>query len=35
VDAWQFVVEVTKARRVIDEARQQCFGAGGGLGSII
>jgi hypothetical protein len=35
VGAWQFVVEVTKARRVIDEARQQCFGAGGGLGSII
>jgi len=35
VGTWQFVVELTKARRVIDEARQQCFGAGGGLGGII
>jgi hypothetical protein len=35
VGTWQFVVELTKARRVIEEARQQCFGAGGGLGSIL
>lgn len=35
VGTWQFIVELTKARRVIDEARQQCFGAGGGLGSIL
>ena len=35
VGTWQFVVELTKARRVIDEARQQCFGAGGGLGAIV
>jgi hypothetical protein len=35
VGTWQFVVELTKARRVIDEARQQCFGPGGGLGSVI
>ena len=35
VGTWQFVVELTKARRVIQEAREQCFGAGGGLGSIL
>lgn len=35
VGTFQFVVELTKARRVIDEARQQCFGPNGGLGSIV
>jgi hypothetical protein len=35
VNAWHFVVAATKARRALDEARKQCFGAGGGLGAII
>ena len=35
VGTFQFIVEVTKARRVIDEARQQCFGPGSNLGSIL
>jgi hypothetical protein len=35
VGTWQFVVELTKARRAIAEAREQCFGPGGGLGAVI
>lgn len=35
VGTWQFVVELTKARRLIHEAREQCFGPGGGLGGIV
>jgi hypothetical protein len=34
VGTWQFVVELTKARRAIDTARGECFGAGGVLGGI-
>lgn len=34
VGTWQFVVELTKARRAIDEARAACAEAGGLLGGI-
>jgi len=35
VGTWQFVVELTKARRVLAEAKEKCFGPSGGLEGVL